>query len=493
MPVLTTQNHYQTLGIPQAQWRTSTADDFKKIYRKLALKYHPDKNKDDPTAKKMFQAIQEAYDVLSDPQKRREYDLKLFPTSFNSRPAFQHPQSSTGPRFYSNSFPSNTFSFNANKAFYNIFTHFRSNAGMSGRNWAHSNGFQPEWNFDTTYSAWDSDESASESESESEEEVPPQRTGFKRPPPPSYTGRSGFKRPSPPESSNQTGFRRPSSPASTHTKSSNQAHNERTTNFQSTKISSDGKSSYSYVSESVRHSAGDKNDPVSLSDDEEPEIVCEKPHSETSSPQLTQHLKQEYQSLSQDEVIDLTSEDDPNIEDEMPEQSTEFNPETAESSTYQNVPMPYQSDVSVEDETTTKATSKQFDNEILGENPEEPFPSQSNPTDATESLKRGYDESTIGEPSIKKNKTESSLQDSDLANPLITNHAFAWACEQDLLSTNADKWTKFMNNLTMCSGHQMTKGEAVQYLEQLKNEKKFLDDHLGRLTTQIAIIESSVK
>ncbi|CDO54337.1 similar to Saccharomyces cerevisiae YER048C CAJ1 Nuclear type II J heat shock protein of the E. coli dnaJ family [Geotrichum candidum] len=492
MPVLTTPNHYQTLGIPQAQWRTSTADDLKKIYRKLALKCHPDKNKDDPTAKKTFQAIQEAYDTLSDPQKRREYDLKLFPPSLNSRPAPQRPQSSTGSRSYPNSFSSNGFPFSANKAFYNIFTHFHSNAGMPNGNWGFRNGFGPEWDFDTTYSAWDSNESESESESESEEDVPRQRTGFKRPPP-SYTSHTGFKRPPPPASSNTTGFKRPPPPASTYNDNSSQTNTERTANFQSTKISSDGRSSYSYVSDSVRNSTGDKNDPVSLSDDEEPEIIYEKPHTETNSPQPTQHVKQEYQPQPQEEVIDLTSEDDPNIEDEMPEQSTKLNPEAAEFSTqpHQYMSTPSQSDISAGEETTTPIP-EYFDDEISGVNPEE-LSNQPNPANATESLKRGFEDSTEEEPAIKKSKTESSLPDSDLANPLIMEHALAWANEQHLLSTNADKWAKFTNNLTTRSDHQMTKLEAAQYLEQLKNEKKFLDDHLGRLTAQIAIIESSNK
>ena len=60
---------YQTLGVSQ----TATADEIKKAYRKLALQWHPDKNKS-PEAEKKFKQINQAYEVLSDSKKRQQYD-----------------------------------------------------------------------------------------------------------------------------------------------------------------------------------------------------------------------------------------------------------------------------------------------------------------------------------------------------------------------------------------------------------------------------------
>jgi curved DNA-binding protein len=63
-------DYYQILGIQ----KTADPEEIKKSYRKLALKYHPDKNPNNPTAEEKFKKISEAYAVLSDKEKRKQYD-----------------------------------------------------------------------------------------------------------------------------------------------------------------------------------------------------------------------------------------------------------------------------------------------------------------------------------------------------------------------------------------------------------------------------------
>ena len=63
-------DYYEVLGVK----KDSSTQDIKKAYRKLAMKYHPDRNKGDKEAEEKFKEISEAYAVLSDPEKRKQYD-----------------------------------------------------------------------------------------------------------------------------------------------------------------------------------------------------------------------------------------------------------------------------------------------------------------------------------------------------------------------------------------------------------------------------------
>src|SRR6184192_99145 len=63
-------DYYKALGVP----KNATPDEIKKAYRKLARQYHPDRNPGDKRAEERFKEISQAHDVLSDAEKRKQYD-----------------------------------------------------------------------------------------------------------------------------------------------------------------------------------------------------------------------------------------------------------------------------------------------------------------------------------------------------------------------------------------------------------------------------------
>src|SRR5512142_1174065 len=64
------RDYYEVLGIQ----RNATEAEIKKAFKKMAMKFHPDRNPDDKSAEDKFKEAKEAYDILSEPQKRAAYD-----------------------------------------------------------------------------------------------------------------------------------------------------------------------------------------------------------------------------------------------------------------------------------------------------------------------------------------------------------------------------------------------------------------------------------
>ena len=89
-----TKDPYNALGLS----REATQEDIRKAHRKLVRKYHPDANPEDPRAGERFKKVQQAYEVLSDEKKRREYDEGLRTSSRGSPGRSRSRESSSRPR-----------------------------------------------------------------------------------------------------------------------------------------------------------------------------------------------------------------------------------------------------------------------------------------------------------------------------------------------------------------------------------------------------------
>ncbi len=88
---MSSKDYYFILGVKAM----ASAEEIKKAYRRLALKYHPDRNFEDPLAETVFKEIAEAYEILSDPKKREDYHYKRLYTynyKYHEQPAVT-PQS----------------------------------------------------------------------------------------------------------------------------------------------------------------------------------------------------------------------------------------------------------------------------------------------------------------------------------------------------------------------------------------------------------------
>ena len=126
-------DYYKTLGVK----RDASQADIQKAYRKMARKYHPDMNPDDATAKKKFQEVQAAFDVLNDPSKRELYDR--YGSSFESMGAGQPrrgPRTGPGPTaedFDFSQFFGERFGAEGPGGFADIFSQFRQAGAGEGQ------------------------------------------------------------------------------------------------------------------------------------------------------------------------------------------------------------------------------------------------------------------------------------------------------------------------------------------------------------------------
>lgn len=125
------KDYYKVLGVN----KNASQDEIKKAYRKLAVKYHPDKNKDNKSAEEKFKAVNEAHEVLGDPEKRKKYDQlgtnwRQY-ENMGGRPSGQGPGGSSGPFSFDGDF-SDLFGQGKGSGFSDFFEQFFGRGASGG-------------------------------------------------------------------------------------------------------------------------------------------------------------------------------------------------------------------------------------------------------------------------------------------------------------------------------------------------------------------------
>lgn len=297
-----TQNFYDVLQIS----RTADVSEIKKAYRKLALKYHPDKNKDSPTASDKFKDVQHAYETLSDPIRKRTYDASIAPKftppkqpSMYQRQSWQKPYypnsayMSSGPGYNTSSTSgyANDFGFDFNSFFQNgfgdphdpFFTKFTS--PFSDSTW------KPTGYPRSSSQRWNSgnDRPVPDYGADTSSHYRHSRTSGKRPPDPQPAPQPHTSRPPPP----------PFEPKQ-----------EKAPKFTSTKANGGSSSSYSYVAEpGHRNRENFQQPPLSPHNTDDGDLVSDE-YSDMDS--NSSYMSEE------PVVIDSSDDDDDDVEETAP-------------------------------------------------------------------------------------------------------------------------------------------------------------------------------